>query len=120
MKTDDFKDFSGTAKLLNYKFGTFYSSGLSVQLIQTFYVIYYKRSYDSYEPTNCANIKFHETPRNCLKTVARPSSSLSVFHIKPKSQKCTSEAPETKNRASKLHYHSRRSGRRNIIFYVIY
>lgn len=95
MKTNDFKDFGGAAKLLNYKCVPF-TQVSQLKFTQVFSTVFYKVSHDDYEPVNAASIKFLETPRRDKK-VSSPCSQ-SVFDVKPKQQKYSVEFPEAKKK----------------------
>lgn len=102
MKPDDFKDFQGTAKLLNYKAVPFTSVAV-LKFTRTLHTVNYKSSHDKFEPDNSANIKFGETPqRNAKKQTKRKTTSecnsLSVFQVTPKPQKPTKGISDDKKK----------------------
>ncbi|GBN16974.1 hypothetical protein AVEN_140007-1 [Araneus ventricosus] len=60
MRPHDFKDFQGTAKLLNYKIVPFTSVAV-LKFSRTLHTGNLRTSHDKLEPENSANIKFAET-----------------------------------------------------------
>ncbi|GBN98019.1 hypothetical protein AVEN_221137-1 [Araneus ventricosus] len=60
MRSADFKDFQGTAKLLNYMIVPF-ASVTVLKFTRTLHTVNFKTSHDKFEPENSANIKFTET-----------------------------------------------------------
>lgn len=94
MRPHDFKEYSTTAKLFNYKLIPFTQVSV-LSFSQTSHIVQYKTSHDRYEPMNCVNVKFNETPKR-KRTIEGPASTSSVFNVKPKVQACTKDVPELK------------------------
>ncbi|GBN09717.1 hypothetical protein AVEN_51341-1 [Araneus ventricosus] len=59
MQPDDFKDFRGTARLLNYKIVLFINVAV-LKFSRILHTVNFKTSHDKLEPENYANIKFAE------------------------------------------------------------
>ncbi|KAG8299377.1 hypothetical protein J6590_102651, partial [Homalodisca vitripennis] len=105
MQPADFKNFTETSKLLNYKEVPF-ASVSRLRFTRTLYTIFIKSSHDPLEPENCKYIKFSEPPqRKCKKQTLsaskQPSSSSSevnVLAVKPKIQKQCIDISEAKKK----------------------
>ncbi|GBM22053.1 hypothetical protein AVEN_242716-1 [Araneus ventricosus] len=98
MRPDDFKDFQGTAKLLNYKIVPFISVTV-LKFERTLNTENFKTSNDKLEPENSADIKFAETSmRDTKKHIKQKktseNSNLSVFQVTPKVQMAAKEASD--------------------------
>ena len=100
MKPRDFKDYSLTAKLFNYKSVPF-SNVAVLKFTQTSHIIHFKSSHDRNEPMNCANVKFNEKPNR--KNAATSPTTSTVLNVKPKIQNCTKELADLK-KILKLHF----------------
>ncbi|GBM12940.1 hypothetical protein AVEN_163997-1 [Araneus ventricosus] len=68
MHPDDFKDFQGTAKFLNYKIVSF-TSVANLKFTRTLLTVNFKTSNDKFEPENYADIKFAETSMRDSKNI---------------------------------------------------
>lgn len=104
MKPADFKDFQGTAKLLNYRTVPFASVAV-LKFTRTLHIVNYKSTHDKFEPENSANIKFCETPaeRNTRRNIKKKTNNsefrgLSVFQVTPKLQKPTKGVSDEKKK----------------------
>ncbi|GBL91819.1 hypothetical protein AVEN_172744-1 [Araneus ventricosus] len=100
MWPDDFKDYQGTAKLLNYKIVAF-ASVVILKFSRTLHTVNFKTSHDKLEPENSVNIKFAETSiRGSKKHIKQKKTSencnLSAFQITPKVQKASKEVSDQK------------------------
>lgn len=104
MRASDFKNFSETAKLLNYR-AVPYTQVSVLQHSQTFGVILYKTSHDELEPYNAANLKFLETPKpRKQKKQQTETLSVSVFEVRPKVLRCTNIISDLKKKDIKSAY----------------
>ncbi|GBM73615.1 hypothetical protein AVEN_45016-1 [Araneus ventricosus] len=102
MRSDDFKDFQGTAELLNYKIVPCTIVAI-LKFSRTLHTVNLKTSLDKLEPENSANIKFAETSiRGSKKHIKQKKTSenckLSVFQVTPKVQNAAKEVNDKKRK----------------------
>ncbi|GBN81666.1 hypothetical protein AVEN_17906-1 [Araneus ventricosus] len=100
MRSDDFKDIQGIAKVLNCKIVPFTIVAI-LKFSRTLHTVNFKTSLDKLEPENSANIKFAETSiRGSKKHMEQKKSSencnLSVFQVTPKVQNAAKEVSNKK------------------------